>query len=483
MHDQKPSIAVNSGLRWLRPQSLKSTLLWLLIPSVAIAMALSFWASTQELRSQVNAAFDRSLAGALRSIQVNLRTESGGLGMEQPFYLLEFLSLTTGGTAYFRISSENGLTELGFTELPLPTQPLKTNEPVFYDGDYYGEPLRLAAVAVEIDRGSFNERQERVILVVAEDVRGRDDFLERVRMQSFRKDVIVLMLMIALLLAGVLMVVRPLKLISEEIKNRSFDDLQPIDPETLPREVRPLVQAINLHMQKYAEKAKLQKQFLDDASHQLRTPLSVLTTQVEYARQLAKSPEMKEVLDAILNKLRNTVRLTNQMLSLAKVHDAADKLAMRAPVSSADLCQIARDVVAEFLPAARRRRMDFGLDCPDEPVKVRAIDWLVSQALSNLVSNALIYCQEGARITVIVRQTDEAAVLEVEDNGPGMSDQDMALASHRFRRGEAGRKMQGSGLGLAIVQTVAQLNNAKLELERPQQGTGLIARLVFPTRH
>src|SRR5690606_21461373 len=118
----------------------------------------------QELRSQVNAAFDRSLAGALRSIQVNLRTESGGLGMEQPFYLLEFLSLTTGGTAYFRISSENGLTELGFTELPLPTQPLKTNEPVFYDGDYYGEPLRLAAVAVEIDRGSFNERQERVIL-------------------------------------------------------------------------------------------------------------------------------------------------------------------------------------------------------------------------------------------------------------------------------------------------------------------------------
>lgn len=470
---------VAATLDRLRPGSLRSTLLWLLIPSVVLAMVLSFWASSQELRDQVNAAFDRSLAGAVRSIQVNLRTESGGLGMEQPFYLLEFLSLTTGSNVYFRVGTEDGLTEIGYAELPLPQEPLESERPVFYNGQYHGEMLRLAAVAVELKQGLQYAPDSRVIIVVGEGTVERDNFIERVMLQSFRKDVIVVLIMILLILAGVIMVVRPLKQTSEAVRTRSFDDLQPIDEEDLPREIRPLVQAINLHMHRYAQRARTQQQFLDDASHQLRTPLSVLTTQVEYARQLAHSDEMKEVLDAVQKRLKNTVRLTNQMLSLAKVHDAADKLASRVPNSRADLCRVAKEVVGEFLPAARKMRMDFGLDLPDEPVQVRAIDWLVSQALSNMVSNALTYCPPGSRITVAVRCVENEAWLEVEDDGPGMSEKDIALARHRFRRGESGRKMQGSGLGLAIVQTIAQINHARLDMFPATTATGLLVRLVF----
>lgn len=459
--------------------SLKSTLLWLLIPAVVLTMVLSFWASGQGLRDQVNTAFDRSLAGALRSIEVNLRTESGGLGMEQPFYLLEFLSLTTGSTVYFRVGTEDRLSEIGYTDLPLPEGTLQTNRPVFYNSEYQGESLRIGAVAIRPQQGLQYDPQRRVIIMVGENIADREDFLDQVMWQSLRKDFTVVIIMVLLLLAGVIMVLRPLKEASEAIQRRSFDDLQPIDESDIPREIQPLVRAINLHMQRYAQRNRTQQQFLDDASHQLRTPLSVLTTQVEYARQIAESGEMKEVLQAIEKRLRTTVRLTNQLLSLAKVNDAADKLASRVPNKSADLCQIAQEVVGEFLPAARRKRIDFGLEIPATPVKVRAIDWLVSQALSNMVSNALIYCPNGSRVTVAVRQNDDGAVLEVEDNGPGMSEQDMAMASHRFRRGESGREKQGSGLGLAIVQTIAQINRANLELRAAQSGPGLVVRLVF----
>ena len=480
------SASRSAWLARIRPKSLKSTLLWLLIPAVVLTMVLSFWVSNQELRGQVNAAFDRSLAGALRSIEVNLRTESGGLGMEQPFYLLEFLSLTTGSAVYFRVGTEDGLTEIGHTDLPLPESALQTNVPMFYNGRYHDESLRLASVAVMLDNKLYFDPTRRVIITVGENIVDREGFLDGVMLQSFRKDVAVVVIIILLLLAGVIMVVRPLKQTSEAVKARSFDDLQPIDETDLPREIRPLVHAINLHMQRYADRTRTQQQFLDDASHQLRTPLSVLTTQIEYARQIARTDEMKEVLDAVQKRIRNTVRLTNQMLSLAKVHDAADKLASRVPGESADLCRVAQEVVSEFVPAARKKRIDFGLDVPATPVCVRAIEWLVSQALSNMVSNALIYCPSGSRVTVSVRQQGSEVVLEVEDNGPGMSDEDISLARHRFRRGQAGRKLQGSGLGLAIVQTIAQINYARLDLISVRNHTsdrngpdGLIVQLVF----
>src|SRR5690606_36890038 len=119
------------------------------------------------------------------------------------------------------------------------------------------------------------------------------------------------------------------------------------------------------------------QQFLDDTSHQLRTPLSVLLTQVEYASSMATSAEMKEVLNAIHLRLNNTIQLTNQMMALGRIHDAADKLRLGGDWEAVDLCQVARDVVDDLLSAARRKRQDFGLDVPDHAVMVAGIGWLI----------------------------------------------------------------------------------------------------------
>lgn len=462
--------------------SIRSTLLCILIPAVVLTSGLSLWVSGVELTDRVNAAFDRALTGALQSIALNVKTETGGLAMEQPFYLLEFLELATDSRVYFRVATEDGLSVIGYAELPMPEDPrLEDGRPVFYNAEYLGEPLRLAVMALGPSPRLSSPLGSRIIVQVGEATTGRDEFMRRMMLQTLRKDVALLLLFILLISVGAILALRPLRETSERIRQRTSGNLQPIEEASLPREIRPLVQAINLHMERYARKTTTQQQFLDDTSHQLRTPLSVLMMQIEYAKSLAKTEEMVEVLDAIHERLSNTIQLTNQMMALGRVHDAADKLRSGESLEEVDLCEIARDIVSEFLPAAREKRQDFGLEVPDTPIKVDGIDWLLQQALSNMVVNAIKYSPKGAHITVSAYCTEDAAVLQVEDNGPGMSAEDISLAGHRFRRGEAGRAQHGSGLGLAIVQTIADINNAQMQI-LPAEGGGLIVRLSFPQK-
>src|SRR5690606_20250723 len=324
--------------------SIRSTLLWILIPAIVLTSVLSLWISSVELTDRVNAAFDRALAGALQSIALNVNTESGGLAMEQPFYMIEFMELATDSRVYFRVSTEDGLSEIGYSELPLPEEMhLEDGRPVFYNGDYFGEPLRLATMALSSSERLATPLGSRIIIQVAESIAGRDEFIRRVLLQTVRKDVALLLLFVLLVSGGAILALRPLRETSEVIHQRASGNLQPIDETSLPREVRPLIRAINLHMERYARKTTTQQQFLDDTSHQLRTPLSVLMMQVEYAKSLAKTEEMKEVLEAIQQRLNNTIQLTNQMMALGRVHDAADKLRSGQSLEDVDLCQVARE--------------------------------------------------------------------------------------------------------------------------------------------
>ena len=464
--------------------SVKSTLLWLLIPVMLMIMVASLLISAEEFKQHANHAFDRTLAGALRSIEVNIRTESGGLSMEQPFYLLEFLELATQGSVYFRIATDDGLTEVGYPRIPMPEQEL-SNTPVFYNAEYFGGSVRVAAVAVLPKQSLHYNPEARIIIQVAETMQARDDFISQILWQSLRKDALVLGLFFILIYAGVLYAVRPLNTLSGHIKNRRVNDLRPIHAQDLPQEVAPLVLAINNHMERYALKSRQQQQFLDDTSHQLRTPLAVLITQVDYAKTIAKTQEMREVLSAMKQRLGNTVDLTNQLLALAKVQDAAEELSQRQRHEEFDLTIVCAEVVSTLLPVARRKRIDYGMEIPEHPVMVKGVAWLIREALSNLISNAIKYSPIQAQITVSIQETQQYIILQVEDNGPGMSEADIALAGKRFRRGSAGQAQHGTGLGLAIVQTIAEINHCEFLIQSRQPDAGLQVSLRFthPHRH
>jgi two-component system sensor histidine kinase TctE len=461
-----------------RSSSLKSALLWWLVPGLVLIMGGTLWFSNQLLRNQVDVAYDRSLAGALRAINLNISTASGGLAVEQPFLLLEFFELTTNARVYFRVATEDGLAEIGSPFLPLPEQPLVSGQPQFYVAMHEETPVRVAAMARLMDPPLPSNPEMRVIVQVAESLGSREVFLAQVLRRSIERDVVGILMSVVLLVVGIVMTLRPLTRLRDELEARPSDDLRPIDDIDLPSEVRPLVAAVNRHMARYTAMASTQRQFLDDASHQLRTPLTVLRTQVNYALRETDPQLVREALNAMHEGLDRAVRMTNQMLSLARVRDAS-LTEGGLPMEALDLCELARSVSRTLLPAARARRLDLGVETPEHPVPMDGVEWLLREALLNLVDNAIRYTPVGGQVTVRVLQDTRHALLQVEDSGPGMSAHDIERAGLRFRRGTAGKHLPGAGLGLALVSNIAQLHGTELRIQLREPGPGLHMNLVF----
>lgn len=467
--------------RWAKPahhRTLKSLLLWWLIPALVFIMLVALWLSNYQLRHQVDLAYDRSLSGALRSIDHNISTASGGLAMEQPYLMLEFFELTANGSVYYRVATEDGLAEIGSPNLPLPDKPLVSGQPQFFYAEYQGVPLRVAALARPMDPPLYNDTGGRVIVQVAETLESRQDFLDRALLRALERDIVVIAIVILVVVWSVFMAVRPLERLRQEVESRSADDLSPVDAPDIPGEVVPLVDAVNLHMARFAAQARLQRQFLDDASHQLRTPLSILRTQTAYALRESDPQEVRTVLLAMQEGLDRAVRTTNQMLALARAKDAPLAEGGLAP-EPVDLAEIAQGVIRTLLPAARARQLDLGLEASSLPVRIQGVDWLLREALSNLVDNAIRYTPPASQVTVRVYADERHARVTVEDSGPGMSAEDIARASVRFRRGAAGKNKPGAGLGLAIVGTIVEIHGGTMVLENRAPLPGLRAALVF----
>lgn len=458
--------------------SLKSILLWSIVPALIIILVVALWLSNHQLRTRVNAAYDRSLIGALRSIDHNISTESGGLALEQPYLLLEFFELTANERVYFRVMTENGLAEIGNQELPLPTKPLVSGIPQFYNANYLDQPIRIAAMARPMDPKPGNLQPSRVIIQVAEDIDTREQFIHSMLLRSIGRDLTLVGLVIFIVVFGVLFAVRPLTRLHAELKKRRADDLRPIVAEDIPSEVQPLVAAVNEHIARYAKQGRMQRQFLNDASHQLRTPFSVLRTQVDYALRENDPEEVRSALYAMREGLNSAVRTTNQMLALARAKEGSPFDA-DAGLGRVDLTALAQSILKDMYPAARAKQLDFGFEGPESPVYIDGVEWLIREAIINLVDNAIRYTPEGGIVTLRTSQQDKQICLIVEDNGPGMNSIDIEKAGIRFRRGAAGKKSSGAGLGLAIVQTIMTQHHGQFMLDALKEPEGCRATLVF----
>jgi len=283
-------------------------------------------------------------------------------------------------------------------------------------------------------------------------------------------------LVILIVVLAVLFAVRPLTRLRQELESRGTDDLRPIEARGLPAEVVPLVTAVNLHMARYARQARLQSQFLDDASHQLRTPLTVLRAQLDYALRESDPQEIRSALQAMREGLDRAVRTANQMLALARARDLS-ALEEEGVSELTDLTRLAGVVANDMYSAARARKLDLGLERPSVPILVRGPEWLLREAVVNVLDNALRYTQPGGVVTLSVRMEMGRAMVTVEDDGPGMSADDIAKAGVRFRRGKAGKNTSGAGLGLAIVHAIMQQLQGEFHIA--SEGRGCLATLVF----
>lgn len=465
--------------RW-QAMSLKARLLTWIVPIILIGSTIDIWSSAALLRHQAQEAYDRALAGVVRVIDLNISTESGGLALAQPYQLLEMFELTATGNVFFRVATEDGLADIGFATMPMPEVLPPSGVLHFYDATYIdGESARVAMLVRPLDPPLIIAGEpQRVIVQVAESLSERDRYTAQMVWRSVGRDGTVLALLVAAVLLGVWVAFRPLQRLQSEMEMRDQDDLRPISRQDIPDEVAPLVDAINRHIARFTQHAQLQRQFLDDASHQLRTPLTTLRTSVDYALRESDPQELKAALQAMRSGLDRAERVTNQMLALAKVQDAS----MTAPEQTLDhfdLGQMLEDCVRLMLPAARAKRLDYGLDLPEHKVHMRGMRLLIQEAILNVLDNAIKYTPAKGTVLARLQLRQGQVCLIVEDSGPGMSEIDIQQAGVRFRRGAAGKANNGAGLGLAIVDAIVTTHQGEMRLISPIGTNGLQVELVF----
>jgi len=454
--------------------SLRRTLLLVLLPGMLMVVGVELWLTWRTAVDAANAAYDRSLLGAIKSIDANISTDSGGLAVELPYRMLEFFELTASGQVHYRVATEEGLVEIGNADLPPPARPLETGKPQFDDSVYFGTPVRVGSYARMLPRPlAGQEAAQRVVIQVAETLESREQFTRTLVLQALARDLVLVLAAGLLLVLVIGWALRPLARLRSEVRTRSPQDLTPIATGGIPADVQPLVEAINHHVERTRRLTEARRRFVDDASHQLRTPLTTLTTQVGFALREPDPAKLRDALLAVRSQLEETVRQTNQMLALART-DTAELVSE--PI---DLLPFAEDVTRAWWTDARAGRIDLGLDVPSQPVVVMAHPGLLKEALSNLLHNAIRYTPAGGQVTVRVAAGQGEARLMVVDNGPGIPAAERPRAGERFfRASNAGQP--GSGLGLAIVRSIAERHGGRLEVDTGAQGLGLAVAIVLP---
>jgi len=285
--------------------------------------------------------------------------------------------------------------------------------------------------------------------------------------------------LLALAVAGVsAWALRPVRRLAEAVRARSDDDLRPLSPQGLPADLRPLVDAINRQLERSAGLLAQRRQFVDDASHQLRTPLTTLRAQLDYLRREADPARRDEALQALSLELDHATRATGQLLALARADAGA-----RAD-EPLDLGELVREVALALLPLARERGIDLGVDGPEPAPVARGDRLLLREALQNLAHNALVHGRAGGRVTLVAgadpdpdREAGGQVWIGASDDGPGLEPAVAARLGQRFVRGRGSR---GSGLGLSIAAAVAVRHGGSLQTGAGEGGAGLAVRLCWP---
>lgn len=453
----------------LEQASIRLRLLAMLLPTMAVVTATSLWLTHTDALNSGNAAYDRSLLGAIKSLDLNTSTASGGLSVELPYRLFEFFQLTATGSVYFRVATADGLVEIGHPDLPLPPTPLQTGQAVFYDAAYFGETVRIGAFMRPLEPSSPQAGQ--LVIQVAESTASRQRFTTDMMRRAAWRDFWLWAVAGLAVVLGLTLALRPLTRLAAQTRARQVDDLRPLPADGLPQDLRPLVDAVNQQLARTQDLMAERRSFIDDASHQLRTPLSVLKTQVDYTLRESDPHRQKAAVQALSDELDHAIRATNQLLTLGQ-SDAS-----RLACDTLDLGELARSVAMALLPLARAKHMDLGVDMPDTELLAEGDRHLLEQAWLNITHNAIQHGQPHGSVTLKAGVEPPMQWLQVTDNGPGMSADVQRRMGQRFVKSKDSR---GSGLGLAIAHSVMSRHGGQLRSTPPTPDHGHTVTLEWP---
>ena len=432
-----------------RHHSLRRRLLVGILLPVALFIGFNTFSLYRQTLASLHTAYDRTLLASAKSISEQLDVtgydDAAQLRATVPYSALEAFEADNQSQMFYRVSNLRGDLVSGFDELPvwrgkIPDRPPYAALVDFYDEQFRGRDVRVAVLLQPV---ASSEGRAMAVIQVAETLEVRETLALQILWNTLLRQA----LLIAVIALTVVLVVqratRPVRQLSEQMQARPDGDLSPIAAPSAPQELQPVIDATNSVMQRLRHLLRHQKRFVRDASHQLRTPLAVLKTQVQSA--LRGDVEPRQALHEISDTVERATQLANQMLALAKVEQLRQQ--STPPVSRFD--EVLRAVALEISPLIAQRDLDFGIHT--EPAPVQAHDWMLRELSRNLLHNAVRHAPPGSELSVDLRTDGRHVALTLSDHGPGIDEE---LAARLFQPFSAGDVRTGSGLGLAICHEI-----------------------------
>jgi two-component system sensor histidine kinase TctE len=424
-------------------------------------------------RHAANTAFDRSLQDEASALAAKIMWSDRGPLLDVSRQTLELLTWDSDDRNGFVMVDLDGVPLAGDAGVPVPLdRGGSLQRPVLFNASYHGEAVRGAVFSVTspmIDRT--------VSIVVVETTNKRNQLTRELQLAIVLPALALGVLTFALLGWGVRRGLRPLRRLGAEIALRELHDWRPLSLSHVPAEAVPMVERINTLLLDVQQSVALQRRFVADAAHQLRTPvagISVLAEEIDRELTLlaphvpgAEGPAWRPLLTELRCSTRRMTRLISQLLSLAGSETA---LGVEGEQRSQDIVPLLREATEPLVLRAMRLGRSIEMEAPAEPVLARAHPVWLGEVVNNLLDNAQRY--GGERIVLGVRPLrDGGAEVSVQDDGPGVAVELLPRLFEPFWRGEHAdmREDGGTGLGLAIAREIVVRMGGTLEAStRPQ---------------
>lgn len=457
----------------LRGSSLRGRLLRRLALLLALILLLGGLSGYWSARRAADTAYDRTLLASARAVADGLYSSDGQLKANVPYVALDTFAYDSAGRIYYQVLDPVGALVSGYEALPAPAPEVKRTDDYpalarFYDGVYRDQDVRVVSLLQPVSEPDFSGMAE---IRVAETRGARERMARELLVGTLWRMGLLALTALGLVWLAVSLALRPLEQLRLAVAARTSDDLQPLPEADLPRELRPLVDALNQFNARLRGLFERQAQFIAEAAHELRTPLAALKARLELGRRAQEARLWRQTLDEAADSTERLTQLANQLLSLARIESGARAIA-EGGAQRLELGALARELGLALAPLAHASGVALALEA-EEDVWIDGEPTLLSELLCNLLDNALAHTAKGGNVILRVLAP---GILEVEDDGPGIPPEEREKVFERFYRRNPGGT--GAGLGLAIVGEICRAHRARISLLDGASG-GLRVRVEF----
>lgn len=311
-------------------------------------------------------------------------------------------------------------------------------------------------------------------IVIAQETAIRNEIAEAGALHTLVPFLILLPILLLTIAIIVRKLISPITALSKEINLRREADLHPFKTDGLPLEIRPFVIAINRLLEKVSLSISVQRRFITDAAHELRSPLTALSLQAEHLSNAEMSTEAIERVNMLRRGLDRSRHLLNQLLEFARLQSTATT-----NISKVSVKRVYHDVLEDLYPLAEAKKIDIGITDSDD-VELTADETDLTILVRNLVDNAIRYTPNGGKIDLSIKLVSNQVQLIVTDSGSGIPMEYRQRVMDPFYR-LVGNNEVGSGLGLSIVKQIVFKMSGEISLEYSNQSesTGLSVIVVL----